>query len=41
MKFQLNSFLAAGAVVVGVLLGATATQAATVEKDGDVATAIP
>jgi len=40
MKFQLNSFLAAGAVVVGVLLGATATQAATVEKDGDVATAI-
>jgi hypothetical protein len=40
MKVQLNSFLTAGAVVVGVLLGATAAQAATVEKDGDVATAI-
>ena len=40
MKYQLNSLLAAGAVVAGVLLSATVTQAATVEKDGDVATAI-
>ena len=34
MKYQFNSFLAAGAVVAGVLLSATVTQAATVEKDG-------